>query len=227
VTSYSEANDRAQVLAALRPLAIDIGLPLGSYYLLHNALGVSIWLSLALSSIGPVVRTCYSVLAERKPNILAALMLAVNVAGIIVSLLTGDPRQMIAKDSLISSVIAIAILASVAAGRPLMSAALKPYMTRGVPRRVAAWENLAAGSARFRHYEKVYSAIWGVTSLAACVAQLIGAYTLPISRMVWLSTVMTLAAIGLAIVVSGVAAAPIESMIQSEIGGGREAVAGR
>ena len=228
MTTYSASTGRAQVLTALRPLAIDVGLPLGSYYLLHSGFGVSVWLSLALSSIGPAARTGYSFLAERKPNALAAMMLAVNLAGIVVSLLTGDPREMIAKDSLISSVLAIAILVSVAAGRPLMSAGLKPYMTRGVPDRVAAWDRLAAGSARFHHYEKLYSAIWGVTLLAACVAQVIGAYTLPVSRMVWLSTVMTVVAIGLAIVVSGgVAAAPIESMIQAEVGHAREIVAGR
>jgi hypothetical protein len=92
--------------AALRPLVIDVGVPLGSYYLLHGAFGLSVWLSLALSSIAPAVRTAFSLAVERKPNLLALLMLAVNLGGIAVSLLTGDPRAMIAKDSLVSSVIA-------------------------------------------------------------------------------------------------------------------------
>ncbi|HEX7269733.1 MAG TPA: VC0807 family protein, partial [Streptosporangiaceae bacterium] len=123
---------------ALRPLLIDVGVPVGSYYLLHNALGVSLWLSLALSSIGPAVRAIVGLAARRELNLLAVLMLAVNLAGIAVSLLTGDPRAMIAKDSVISSVIAFGILISAALRHPLMSAGLKPFITKGRAERMAA-----------------------------------------------------------------------------------------
>src|SRR5215470_2022746 len=118
-------GQRPGLAAALRPLVIDVGLPLGTYYLLRDAFGVSLWLSLALSSIGPAVRSVAGLVAERQLNLLAALMLAVNLAGIGVSFVTGDPRAMIAKDSAVSSVIAFAILGSVVLRRPLMSAGLK------------------------------------------------------------------------------------------------------
>jgi hypothetical protein len=147
--------------AALRPLLIDVGVPLGSYYLLRDGFGLSLWLSLALSSVGPAARSVASLVGERKLNVLALLMLAVNLAGIAVSFLTGDPRAMIAKDSVISSVIAFAILGSVIARRPLMSAGLRPFMTQGTPERSAVWDRLAAGSARFRRFELLYSTIWG------------------------------------------------------------------
>jgi hypothetical protein len=206
----------ADVASALRPLAIDVAVPLGSYYLLHAACGLSVWLSLALSSVGPAIRAISGVAAERKLNVLAAAMLAVNLAGIAVNFLTGDPRAMIAKDSLISSVNAIPILASVAIRRPLMSAGLKPYLTRGVAERVAAWDRLSACSCRFRRLELLFSTIWGLALLAECIARLAGAYMLPVSTMVWLSTVLTLGAIGAAIMVGGVAAAPIAKMIEAE-----------
>ena len=204
--------------AALRPLLIDVGIPLGSYYLLHDAFGLSLWLSLALSSVGPAVRSVASLVGERKLNVLAALMLAVNVAGIVVSFLTGDPRAMIAKDSVISSVIAFAILGSVIARRPLMSAGLRPFMTQGTPERSAVWDRLAADSARFRRFELLYSTIWGVALLADCAARLVGAYTLPVTTMVWMSTVLTLSAVGVGVMVGGaVAAMPILRMIETEV----------
>jgi len=201
---------------ALRPLVIDVGIPLAAYYLLHGAFGLSVWLALALSSVSPAIRSVFGLVAERKPNLLAMLMLAVNLAGIAVSFLSGDPRAMIAKDSLVSSVIAIAILASVAARRPLMSQGLKPYITRGTAERTAAWDRLAAGSARFRRLELLFSTIWGVLLLADCAARLVGAYTLPVTTMVWLSTVLTLGAIGLGITLGGIAAHPIEKMVVTE-----------
>jgi len=205
--------------AALRPLLIDVGVPLGTYYLLHAAFGLSVWLSLALSSVVPAARTAASAAAERKLNLLAALMLAVNLAGIVVSFLTGDPRAMIAKDSLVSSVIAFAILASAAARRPLMSAGLKPFLTRGTPERTAAWERLSAGCARFRRLEMLFSTIWGCALLADCAARLVGAYTLPVSTMVWLSTVIVLGAVGVGVVAGGAAARPIEKMIDATASG--------
>jgi hypothetical protein len=209
----------AEVASSLRPLAIDVGVPLATYYLLRDAFGLSLWLSLALSSTGPAVRAVFGMVAERTLNVLAVLMLAANLAGIVVNFLTGDPRAMIAKDSLVSSVIAIAILASVALRRPLMSAGLKPYLTRGVAERVVAWDRLSACSARFRRFELLFSTIWGLALLAECVARLAGAYLLPVTTMVWLSTVLTLGAIGVAIMAGGVAAAPIAKMIETAAAG--------
>src|SRR5215831_1478454 len=210
------ADQRPGLAAALRPLAIDVGIPLATYYLLRDAFGVSLWLSLALSSIGPAVRSVAGLVAGRELNLLAMLMLAVTLAGIIVSFLTGDPRAMIAKDSIVSSVIAFAILGSVVVRRPLMSAGLKPYMTRGNAERLAAWDRLSATSARFRRLELAFSTIWGVVLLAECAARLVGAYTLPVTTMVWLGTVFTVGAIGLAMVVGGAAADPIQKMIDAE-----------
>src|SRR5215475_6487698 len=210
------ADGRPDIAAALRPLVIDIGIPVGTYYLLRDGFGVSLWLSLALSSIGPAVRAIAGLVAERKLNLLAALMLAVNVAGVGVSFLSGDPRAMIAKDSIVSSVVAFAILGSVVLGRPLMSAGLRPIMTKGNPERMAAWDRLSMTSARFRRLELAFSTIWSLVLLADCAARLVGAYTLPVPTMVWLSTVMTLGAIAVAIVAGGVAAGPIQKMIDAE-----------
>src|SRR5215831_2107636 len=212
------AGRRPDLARTLRPLAIDIGIPVGTYYLLRDAFGVSLWLSLALSSIGPAVRSITGIVAERKLNLLAVLMLAVNLAGIGISFLTGDPRAMIAKDSIVSSVIAFAILGSVALRRPLMSAGLKPFMTRGQPPRTAAWDRLSVASPRFRRLELAFSTIWGLALLAECAARLVGAYALPVTTMVWLGTVMTLGSIGVAIVAGGAAAAgPIQEMIDAEV----------
>ena len=204
-----------EILHSLKPLAIDIGIPLGTYYVLRWA-GASLWLSLALSSVGPAVRSIMSMTGQRTVNVLAGLMLAVNVAGIGVSLLSGDPRAMIAKDSVVSSVIAIAILASVAVRRPLMTAGLIPWITKGVPGRTAAWHKLSAESGRFRRLELLFSTIWGCALLAECGARLVGAYTLPVATMAWLGSVLTIGAIGVAIIIGGVAAGPMERMVTRE-----------
>ncbi len=210
------AGRPADVAAALRPLLVDVGIPVGSYYLLRDAFGLSLLLSLALSSIGPALRAVAGLTAKRQLNLLAVLMLAVSLAGIAVSFLTGDPRAMIAKDSVISSVIAFAILGSVVVRRPLMSAGLKPFLTRGEPQRTAAWDRLCTASPQFRRRESQFSTIWGLALLAECAARLAGAYTLPVTTMVWLGTIMGLGAIAVALVAGGAAAGPMQKMIDAE-----------
>jgi hypothetical protein len=208
----------APAAGTLRPLLIDVALPVGGYYLLHDGLGLSLWLSLALSGIVPAARTVVAAVAARELNALALLMVVVGVAGIAVGFATGDPRLMIAKESVISSVIGVAIMVSVALRRPLMSAGLRPFLIRGCAARAAAWDRLAACSRRFRRLELLFSAIWGLALLAECAARLVGALTLPVPTMVWLSTVLTAGAIGVAVIVGGIAAGPLRKMIDAEAG---------
>jgi hypothetical protein len=115
--------------------------PLGLYYLLRDGCGQSLVLSLAVSSIIPAARTIFSVVRERQLNLLAGLILRVNVVGIGISFAAGDPRLMIAKDSAVSSVIGLAILGSVLTGRPLMTAGLRPWLIKGSGERDAAWRS--------------------------------------------------------------------------------------
>lgn len=96
-----------------------------------------------------------------------------------------------------------------------MTAGLRPWVTRGSAARIAAWDRLAAGSRRFRRLEAGYSLIWGAALLADCAARLAGAFILPVPTMAWLGTALTLGAIGLAIVVGGLAAGPMLRLVDA------------
>ncbi|MFI8235598.1 VC0807 family protein [Streptomyces sp. NPDC085900] len=210
---------------SFRPLIMDVAVPVGSYYLFKEAFGTSTFAALALSSVVPAVRTVWGLVKERKVNSLAGLILVVNVVSLALSFLSGDPRLMLAKDSGVSSVIGIAVLVSVAMGRPMMTEAFKPFLTRGDAAREAAWEQLAAGSAAFRRLERLFSAVWGVALLAECAARIVGAYTVPVDTMVWLGSVILAGAITLALVVSRKAAAePMARMLTAEANATAETV---
>jgi hypothetical protein len=99
---------------------------------------------------------------------------------------------------------------------PEQAAGLKPWLTRGAADREAAWDRLLAGSVKFRRLESLFSVIWGVVLLGECTARVIGAFTLPVSTMVWLSTVFLLGAIGVAAILGGVAAGPMMQMVERE-----------
>ncbi|MFF9089023.1 VC0807 family protein [Streptomyces sp. NPDC014991] len=213
------------VLDNFKPLLIDVAVPLGSYYVLKDAFGTSTFAALAWSSVVPAVRTGWSLVRDRRTNGLAGLILVVNVVSLLLSFVSGDPRLMLAKDSGVSSTVAIGILVSVALGKPMMTAGMKPFLVKGDPAREAAWQRLAsgtaAGSADFRRKEKAFSLVWGGVLFAECVARFVGAYTIPVDTMVWLGGVFMIVAMVIGFVVSGgLAAGPMERMLADEVEAG-------
>ncbi|MEU4040018.1 VC0807 family protein [Streptomyces collinus] len=203
------------------PLIVDVAVPLASYYLFKDGFGMSTFAALAWSSVVPALRTGWSVLKERRANALAGLILVVNVVSLLLSFVSGDPRLMLAKDSGVSSTVAIGVLVSVALGRPMMTAGLKPFLVKGDAVREAAWERLmsgtAAAAADFRRRERAFSVVWGVVLLAECVARAVGAYTIAVDTMVWLGGVVMAVAVLIGIVVGGaLGAGPMEAMLSHE-----------
>lgn len=203
---------------AFVPLIMDVAVPVGSYYLFRDGFGMSTVAALGWSSVLPAVRTGWSAVKDRTVNGLAALILFVNVVGLLLGFVAGDPRLMLAKDSGVSSVVGIGILVSVALGKPVMTAGMKPWLVKGDERREAAWARLESGSAGFRRFERVFSVVWGVVLLAECVVRVVGAYTVPVDTMVWLGTVIMIVAMVLGFLVSGaLGAGPMAAMLEREL----------
>lgn len=200
------------------PLIVDVALPLGSYYLFKNTFGTSTFAALAWSSVLPAVRTAWSAVKGRRTNGLAVLILVVNVVGLLLSFVSGDPRLMLAKDSGVSSTVGIGILVSVALGKPMMTAALKPFLVKGDAAKEAVWERLLRESSAFRRWERVFSLVWGMVLLGECLVRIVGAYTLPVDTMVWLGSVIMIGAMLIGMLAGGaLAAGPMQYRLAAEL----------
>ncbi|MFE2089248.1 VC0807 family protein [Streptomyces sp. NPDC059460] len=218
---------RSALLDSVLPLLVDVGVPLVSYYALKAA-GTGTFAALAWSSVVPVVRTVWGVARRRRLNGLAALMVTVNVVGLLTSLMVGDPRLMLAKDSGVSSIIGLVVLVTAWRGQPMMSAAVRPWLVKGEAAKDTAWQRLSAESAAFRRAEARFSAVWGAALLGECVVRTVGAYTVPVETMVWLGTVIMVATMVFAFLVSGrVGAVPMARMIAEAVPAERAADAAR
>lgn len=135
---------RGTLRTLLMPLAVDVAAPMACYYLLHGALGTSEVTALAVSGVIPAVRVVAGIVRDRTLNGLAGLTLAVNVAGIALSFVTGDARMMIAKDSALSGVISLFMMLSAFTARPVMTPGMRAFITRGNAVREAAWNGSRA-----------------------------------------------------------------------------------
>ncbi|NEA66571.1 VC0807 family protein [Streptomyces sp. SID12488] len=211
-------TNSASLRRSLLPLVLDVAVPVGSYYVFKNGLGMSAVAALGWSSAVPAVRTGWSVVRGRTVNAMAALILAVNVVGVLLSFVAGDARLMLLKDSGVSSVVGIGVLVSVRLGRPMMTEGMKPFLVRGDAERAAAWERLGAGSLRFRRAERTFSVVWGVALLGECVARIVGVWVLPVGTMVWLGTLVMVGAMMVAVLVGGALAVdPMKGMLRDEV----------
>lgn len=212
-------SPRKALLDSMTPLLVDVAVPLVSYYVLKAA-GLGTFGALAWSSVVPGARTVWGVVRDRRLNALAALMVAVNAVGLLLSLVAGDPRLMLLKDSGVSSTIGLVVLLSALRGRPMMTAGLRPWLTRGEAAKNAAWQRLSTGSdGAFRRAEARFSVVWGVALLGECAVRAVGAYTVPVETMVWAGQLVLVAAMVVAFVISGrIAVVPMERMIEEAAG---------
>lgn len=182
----------------LRGLALDVGLPLVAYYSLH-ALGVGNLAALLAATGVAGVRILWSAARERSLNPFATLMLVVFGVGVVLSLVSGDPRFLLLKDSITTSIVGLAFLASTAGGRPLT---LIITQTLTPDRRRAELAEQYATNPLLRRGHRISSMIWGFGLLLEAAVRVPLVYLLPLPVMVGLSTVMMVTAFAVLITVN-------------------------
>jgi hypothetical protein len=193
--------------SAIASILLDVVIPLGIYYLLHDAFGLSLVTSMACSSVLPAVRTIVTAVRDHTLETLAALMLTMNLASIVVSLASGDARLLFAREAAVSSVIALWALGTVALHRtPLFEPGFEAFVTRGERERVQIWQRLRSGDPEFLKLLRRHTVAWGVVLLADCCARVILALTMPVHDLPWLSTAVTGGSVAFAAVASGAVA---------------------
>lgn len=172
----------------IRGLALDIGLPLATYYALH-LLGVGDWPALLAASGVAALRIGWDVARRRRLNMFATLMLVVFGVGLLLSLVSGDERFLLAQDSITLGAVALVFLGTSRWGTPLTLAAMQSFSPRKAEALTAAFEKDPA----VRRGVRFSSAVWGSGLLALAVVRVPLIYLLPVSVMVGLGTVLTIA----------------------------------
>lgn len=166
-------------------IALDVGLPLGTYYLLH-LLGLGDWQALLSATAVAGLRTVWGVVRQRSLNPFAAFLLLVFGLGLVLSLVSGDARFLLLKDSITTGVVGLAFLASTLLRRPLTLAVVQ----RLTPARADALAEAFHTNPAVRRAHLVCSTVWGAGLLLEALARIPLVYLLPIDVMVGVSTAM-------------------------------------
>jgi intracellular septation protein A len=176
----------------IRMMLLDVGLPLLAYYGLH-ALGVSDYRALLAGTVVAGLRVAFVALRNRKLDGFAGFLMAMFAIGLALSLVTGDARFMLAKDSVGSAVAGLIFLGTCVVGRPMPFYAAQRFSATTSEKR-AWWNTMWQTTPAFRRGFRVMSVVWGVGLLTEAAVRVQLIYVLPIHVMVGLSTVLQVAA---------------------------------
>ncbi|WP_410641651.1 VC0807 family protein [Amycolatopsis sp. lyj-346] len=167
-------------------LGVDLAAPLGLYYGLR-AFGVNQWLAMIVSGLLPLARLGYKLVRYRKVEYLTLFTLSIILCGTVVSLLTGDVRLLLARESYLTGTIGLWITASLLARRPFILSATLPLLPEATAR---SWREAWVNSPEFRRVMRLMTIAWGGSFLIDAAARIVLAYTLPVDAVPLLSTLV-------------------------------------
>lgn len=184
--------------ALARQLLRDVGVPMAAYYGLHAA-GASDLVALGAGTVLSGVFVIAEIVRKRRLDPFAAVIMAGFVVGLVLTFVSGDARFVLAKDSFTTGLIGAAFLVSTAIGRPLIYVSAQRGMSAEA---AAAFRERYRTNPQMRRALHTLSVVWGAGLCAEATLRVVLVYHLPISTMVWLSTVMMVATFGALIAIT-------------------------
>jgi hypothetical protein len=174
---------------AVRTVLIDMAAPVAVYYG-ARASGGSVWLALAASAIIPALSVLAGIFTARPIDAMGILVLAALAVSASLSLVTGSPRLLLARDGLLTAAWAGYMYLSLLAARPATFVVSRPLLegrrvfdaAAGAWIRPASqtWDELWQRVPRFRRIWRACTVIWGTAILADAMIRVAMAFTLPI-----------------------------------------------
>ena len=161
--------------AALLGLVWDVGLPMVSFYGLRLA-GASEWAALLTATLFAGARVGWVAWKSKRLTLFGALMMLVFGIGLAMAFVSGDPRILLAKNSVSSTVVGTAFLVSLAFKRPLTLIAFQTWRPEQADAYAAAYDSDPALRAVVRRAAWA----WGVGMMLAAVLRLPIIYLLPL-----------------------------------------------
>jgi len=148
--------------------------------------------ALILTALIPAAWTVGSVARTRRVDALGALSLIFIALGIVASLISGNGRFILIKNSFITGLFGLVFLGSFLLPRPLMFYFGRQFATGGDSHRIARWEGLWQ-YASFRHGNRVMTAVWGSGFVLEAAARVALVFVLPVAAFLVVSPLMAYA----------------------------------
>ncbi|AFU00994.1 VC0807 family protein [Nocardia brasiliensis] len=211
---------RYPALAAAAPMALDMAAPVVSFVVLHLVFGVSPVIALSIGAVVAGLRTVWRVLTERRLNAFSVMILVMLLATLLLVFITGDPRLVLAKSAVMPFVGGVYGLVTNYVGRAVVFDVVAPFVTKGEPGLVAAWEGGWAHDAQFRDRLRLINLLWGVGFIISAIARVVIIYSTPLEVAVFAGQLPTLVTLPVLIFTTVRLSGPLRAALRQEPVGG-------
>lgn len=198
-----DAGLRRLVRANVLNVVFEVIVPMALFYGLRAA-GVSQWWALMAGVLVAAPYVVWTIVRNRKVDLVALVTLSVLVLSVVLGLLSDDPRTLVIREgwtAALGGVFGAWMLVSVFIGRP---AQLTLGRTIAEVKRGAegadAWAGRWDTDARFRRGLRINTAAWGSVLLAGAVLHIVLVYTLPIDLIALVTNVAWFGALAVLLV---------------------------
>ncbi|WP_410623336.1 VC0807 family protein [Amycolatopsis sp. cmx-8-4] len=178
-----DAGLRRVIRANVLTVVFEVIVPMALFYGLRAA-GVSQWWALMAGVLVAAPYVLWTIVRNRKVDLVALVTLSVLVLSVVLGLLSDDPRTLAIREgwtAALGGVFGAWMLVTVFIGRP---AQLTLGRTIAEVKRGAeganAWAARWDTDARFRRGMRINTAAWGGVLLVSAIAHVVLVYTLPI-----------------------------------------------
>ena len=178
-----DAGLRRLIRANVMTVVFEVVVPMALFYGLRAA-GVSQWWSLMAGVLVAAPYVVWTIVRDRRLDLIALVTLSVLVLSVVLGLLSDDPRTLAIREgwtAALGGVFGAWMLVTVFVGRPAQltlgrTIAEVKRGAEGAAEWAARWDT----DARFRRGLRINTAAWGAVLLAGAVAHIVLVYTLPI-----------------------------------------------
>ena len=187
-----QRSSRGVDIRSLLPsLVINAAAPLVAYQLLTGN-GVATATALTTSAIFPVIGVAWGFARSRRADIIGLVSLAFIVLGVGTSVISGDTRFILIKESLLTGLFGAVCLLSLLLPRPMMFYFGRQFSSAGDPARAAAFEGMWQYPG-FRTINRNMTLVWGIGYLVEAAVRVALSFVLAIPVFLFVSPALALA----------------------------------
>lgn len=147
--------------------------------------------ALSAGAVFPLGATLVSWFRVRRVDGIGIVTLALIIVGVVTSLISGNVRFVLVKESLLTGGFGVVCLVSLLAPRPLMFYFGRQFATGGDPARLAWYDGLWQYPA-FRFMNRLITVVWGVAYLLEALVRVVLSFVLAPAAVIAVSPVLAL-----------------------------------
>lgn len=167
---------RRRIRAAAGVL-VSLAFPVVFYYVLRGT-GVSVYAALLVTGLLSAVPSVFQLVRGKTVGKLALYFSFMSIGALLISLVPGDERFLLAKGAVLTAATAGVFLVSLRARRPVVFSLTRPLL-EGRWNWPSGWDGLFEDSSRFRRMWRVSTVMWSCGLLADAAGRVFMAFTFP------------------------------------------------